>query len=91
LLADEPTNAQLLSNQGSVINNLGQLLDRLGQPADAESAYREAIDLQKRALDAAPDNAQLRALLNRHHSNLTRNLHRQRMLKESMAITGTVE
>jgi hypothetical protein len=53
------------------------LLDRRQQLTQAEAAYQQAIVFQQRAVDAAPNDARLRELLNRHYVNYTANLRRQ--------------
>jgi tetratricopeptide (TPR) repeat protein len=85
LLADQATDVQLLSNQGSVLNNLGMALDRTGDAAAAESSLREAARFQKRALEESPNDAQVRTLLSRHYFNFARNLRRQEKFDEAVA------
>jgi tetratricopeptide (TPR) repeat protein len=72
LLAARPGEARVLSEVGGILNNLGMLHQRRRQNVAAEAAFSRAIDVQRQALAAEPDNAATRAMLSKHYFNCAR-------------------
>jgi serine/threonine protein kinase/tetratricopeptide (TPR) repeat protein len=77
LIAAEEHDAKTLSNQGSVWNNLGMLFNAQARFSEAEGAYQHAIEYQRKALDAAPEQASFRRLLDNHYVNFAECLRKQ--------------
>jgi tetratricopeptide (TPR) repeat protein len=86
LLAAQPTDPQVLGNQGGVWNNLGMLYDRQHRAADAADAYQKAIHFQSDALANSADKDAHRAVLSRHYFNYARNLAAQSKYDESLNV-----
>jgi serine/threonine protein kinase len=86
LLAARPGEARLLSEVGGILNNLGMLHEQRRLNAAAETAFTRAIDAQRQALDAEPDNAATRALLSKHYFNCARLLRSTRRHAEALEL-----
>jgi hypothetical protein len=67
---EHPEHLNARSMLGATLNNLGLALAKLGRSEDDDDAYREAIALQRAALDKAPEVAQFRLFLTHHYANL---------------------
>jgi tetratricopeptide (TPR) repeat protein len=74
LVADVPSDLRYRSSLAGVLNNQALGLEQTGQLAAALKHYRQAIELQREALEKAPQQAQFRDLLSKHYTNYCRAL-----------------
>jgi tetratricopeptide (TPR) repeat protein len=86
LLAARPSDVQALSNQGSTWNNLAMLFDGQHRQAIAAEAYKKAIRFQRKAIDVAPTNGDVRSALSRHYFNYAKNLSGQRKYQDALRV-----
>ena len=91
LLQHEPENPNYQSVQGGVLNNLGTTLVELEKLDEALNVYREGLDYQQSALEAAPQITRTRAFLARQFQNYAIALRSAGRHSEAAEAIGTSE
>jgi tetratricopeptide (TPR) repeat protein len=85
LVADFPQQTQFRDSLALTYNNLGDLLHATNRDEEAETAFRDALAMQKQLAEAFPKQPDFRRVLALNHYNLAALLHKVKRPKDAAA------